>query len=168
MAKKADEGQVSAAIRPPDFRGAVARIRSIVAKKTKLASVNGEIADIFAKIEGLKVNKVAARFFGKLDAMEQADRSDIIRSLNGLMDVADWDRNISDLADGGTVINGRFGKAEDGGDGEGEGEDNGVPGEPDEEEQQEEEEPASRGRARRGSGIAGLDAARNHLGGAPA
>ena len=118
MAKKATAEAVAADMRPPDFRAAVQRIRTIGAKKDKIASVNGEIADIYAKVEGHKVNRKAAKIFAALDGLEQPERDDILRSLSGLADAAGWDEESQDLVDQaeGTVVHARFGKRDTDGD----------------------------------------------------
>ena len=98
MAVRANADQVAADMRPADFRGAVKRLRGIQAKKERIGSVNGEIADIYAKVESLKVNKKAARIFLTLDKLEADERADVMRSINGLVDSADWDAG-GDLVD---------------------------------------------------------------------
>lgn len=138
MAENANEGRVRADIRPPDYRAALLKIRTqIAAKKKKLGEVQGEISDVWAKIEGHKVNKQAAKFFAKCDGMEAKDRADIIRSFNGLADAAGWDKDASDLADGGKVVPMRLGEDAEGEEGEGDdagegaGEEEGEGDEPD-------------------------------------
>jgi hypothetical protein len=129
MVEKASAGNVAAAIRPPDFRKAVISIRGLDAKKDKIASINGEIADIWAKIEGLKVNKIAGKLFAKLDQLEPADRLDVIRSFNGLADASGWEKGYEDLVDSaeGKVVDMRLGgdpaktDADAGADGDGAG-----------------------------------------------
>lgn len=120
MAKRADADTVAADMSPPNYRAAVQRLRGIKAKKEKIAGINGEIADIYAKTEGNKVNKVAARIFMMIDPKEHPDRLDILRSLNGLFDAAGWEEESQDLADRaeGTVVRGRFATGPDEGDGE--------------------------------------------------
>lgn len=98
MAVRANADQVAADMRPADYRGAVKRLRGIQAKKEKIGSVNGEIADIYAKVEGLKVNKKAARIFLTLDKLEPDERADVMRSINGLVDSAEWE-GAGDLVD---------------------------------------------------------------------
>lgn len=112
MANKASADRVQADMQPPNYRGAVQRIRTIKAKKDKIGSVNGEIADIYAKVEGHKVNRQAARIFYALDRMEADDRADVMRSLNGLCDAAGWESTDEDLVDQaeGTVVELRFGR----------------------------------------------------------
>jgi hypothetical protein len=99
MARKADASSVSDAIRPADFRGAVMLIRTIDAKKDKIASVNGEIGDIWAKVEGKKVSKAAGKMFLTLDKKEPDDRVTIMRDLNKLIDAAGWSETAADLVD---------------------------------------------------------------------
>ena len=97
--KKADPAKLAADMSPPNYRGAVQRLRTISAKKDKIASVNGEIADIYAKVEGHKVNRKAARIFVALDKLEKADRDDVMRSFDGLVEAAGWDAETEDLVD---------------------------------------------------------------------
>lgn len=99
MANKASADTVRADMQPPNYRAAVQRVRTIPAKRDKIGSINGEIADIYAKIEGHKVNRRAAKIFYALDRMEPEDRADVIRSLNGLCDAAGWDETEEDLVD---------------------------------------------------------------------
>jgi len=100
MAKSASAESVQADMQPPNFRAAVQKVRTITAKKDKIGSVNGEIADIYAKIEGHKVNRQAAKIFYALDRMEMADRNDVLRSLEGLLDAAGYDEEArEDLVD---------------------------------------------------------------------
>ena len=155
MANAASDDRIKADIRPPDFRAAVTKIRSIEAKKTKISSLNGEVADIWAKVEGHKVNKDAGKTFRKLDKMELAERMDFMRSLNGLIDAAGWPKEDGDLVDGaeGNVVHMRVGGAA-----AGEEEPAG-----DEEEQEQEEDPDPSRGARRGSPADRLRAGREHL-----
>ena len=97
--KKADPSKLAADMSPPNYRAAVQRLRTIPAKKDKIASVNGDIADIYAKVEGHKVNRKAARIFVALDKLEKAERDDIMRSFDGLADAAGWDEESADLVD---------------------------------------------------------------------
>lgn len=156
MAANANDDRVRADIRPPDFRAAIAKIRTqLIAKRKRIGEINGEIGDIWAKIEGHKVNKGAAKTFMKLDQMEPVDRADYIRSLNGLMDASGWPKEGTDLVDGaeGKVVQMRVGQGEE---------------EPEAEEEKGEEvdeEPDRSRSARRGPGIAGLQKARGHLAG---
>lgn len=99
MAKAANEGSISDAIRPADYRGSVMLIRTIPAKKEKIASMNGEIGDIWGKVEGKKVHKEAGKFFAKLDKREDIERAQILRDLMKLVDAAGWDVTAQDLVD---------------------------------------------------------------------
>lgn len=100
MAEKATREAVASDLREPGFRAAISLIRTnLDKKKEKIASVNSEIGDMWAKVEGHRVNKVAAQFFAKLDKLEEADRVDIIRSFNGLAQNADWPDVAVDLVD---------------------------------------------------------------------
>lgn len=99
MAKTANAESVSDSIRPADHRGAMQLLRTIPAKKEKIQSLNGEIGDIMAKIEGKKVHKVAARFVASLDKKEEVERAQILRDVMKLVDVAGWDTQARDLVD---------------------------------------------------------------------
>jgi len=127
MAKRATTETVQADMQPPNYRGAVQRIRSIKAKREKIGSVNGEIADIYAKIEGMKVNKKAAKIFDVLDRLELVDRNDVLRSFQGLVDASGWEADAEDLVSSadGNVVPMRFNRsaAEVAGDGDGVGDD---------------------------------------------
>lgn len=111
MANKASAESVQRDMQPPNYRAAVQKIRTVQAKKDKLGSINGEISDIYAKVEGHKVNRKAGKIFYALDRMEAEERQDVIRSLNGLCDAAGWDENHEDLVDQaeGNVVPLRFG-----------------------------------------------------------
>ena len=113
MANKASAENVRADMQPPNFRAAVQRLRTIPAKRDKISSVNGEIADIYAKVEGHKVNRKGAKIFYALDRMEPEERADVLRSLNGLCDAAGWDETDEDLVDQaeGKVVHLRVGGA---------------------------------------------------------
>lgn len=115
MARKASADVIQADMQPPNFRAAVARIRTIKAKRDKLASVNGEIADIYAKVEGHKVNRKAAKIWYMLDGLEGPERMDVMRSLNGLCDASGWDEEAEDLVDAaeGNVVHMRVGRTPD-------------------------------------------------------
>jgi hypothetical protein len=115
MAKQANAEQVAADLRPANFRGAVQLLRTIDAKKDKISSINNSIGEVYGKIEGMKVNRKAAKIFVGLDKLEPDDRTDIIRSLNGLMDVAEWPAVEADLADQaeGNIVSMRLGQGHD-------------------------------------------------------
>jgi len=100
MADRASADRVAADMNPPNFRAAIKLIRTaIVAKKTRISSINGEISDQWGKVEGYKVNKKAGRVFLMLDSFEHDERTDFIRSLNGLIDASDWNKDGTDLVD---------------------------------------------------------------------
>ena len=99
MGNKATKDSVAADMAPPNYRAAVQRLRTIKAKKDKIGGVNGEIADIYAKVEGHKVNRKAAKIWVVLDNLEPAERLDVMRSLDGLADAAGWEETASDLVD---------------------------------------------------------------------
>lgn len=117
MAKKASAANVQADMAPPNYRSAVQHIRSAKAKKDKISGINGEIAQIYAKVEGFKVNAKAGKIFYALDNMTPEDRLDVMRSLNGLCDAAGRDETDSDLVDDaeGKVVHLRVGGQGDAG-----------------------------------------------------
>lgn len=112
--KKADPDKLAADMSPPNYRAALQRLRTIQAKKDKIAGVNGDIADIYAKVEGHKVNRKAAKVWVMVDKLEQADREAFMRSFNGLCDAAGWDAEAEDLVDQaeGNVVHLRMGRAD--------------------------------------------------------
>lgn len=121
MANKATADGVRADMAPPNYRSAVQIIRTTKAKKDRISGINGEIAGIFAKVEGFKVNRKAGKIFAALDNMEADERNDVMRSLNGLFEAAGYEaEDAQDLVDmtEGAVVHLRFGKqpadAEDG------------------------------------------------------
>ncbi len=115
MANKASAANVQADMQPPNFRAAVQHVRTTKAKKDKMSGLNGEIAAIYAKIEGFKVNRKGAKIFYALDNMEASERNDVLRSLNGMCDAAGWDEIDEDLVDkaNDTVVHLRVGKQTD-------------------------------------------------------
>lgn len=146
MAEAAKAGNVAGAIKPPEYRKAVQIIRTIDAKKEKIASVNSEIGEIWGKVEGFRVHRKAGKFFAMLDKLEVPERMDVMRSVNGLIDAAGWPEAEGDLADqaAGNVVDMRLHAEKN------TGEDGGEPGEggvPTREE--------------------ALERSRKHLGGAP-
>ena len=113
MAERATADRVAADMRPPNFRGAVQRLRTIKAKKERIAGITSEIGGIFDAVEGFKVNKKAAKIFLPLDALEPDERADIIRSLKGLIEAAGWtEGDLVDQAEGGggNIIAASFGR----------------------------------------------------------
>ena len=96
---KATSEKVAADMSPPNYRGAYKILGTIDAKKNRIAALNGEIGGVFDRVEGFKVNKKAAKMFMALDKLEAVERNDIMRSLEGLIGVAEWDR--SDLLSAG-------------------------------------------------------------------
>jgi hypothetical protein len=131
MANKATKESVAADMRPPGFRAAISLIRTqLNAKKDKIASINGELADMWAKVVGHKVDKFAAKTFAKLDGLETTDRVEFFRSFNGLAANADWPEIVVDLVDAaeGNKVTMRLGPdahLDDGDDAEQGGEDDG-------------------------------------------
>lgn len=112
MGSKATTDKVAADMSPPNYRAAVQRLRRIKVKKDKISSVNGEIADVYAKVEGHKVNRKGAKIWMILDSVDAAERNDMIRTIDGLSDAAGWDEEAKDMVDlaEGTVVHMRFGK----------------------------------------------------------
>lgn len=100
MAKAASSEAISDAIRPADFRGSVNLIRTIPAKKEKIAEINGTIGDIWSKAsEGKKVHKEACKMFARLDKKEEMERAQILRDLMKLVEHSGWDTEVRDLVD---------------------------------------------------------------------
>lgn len=100
MAERASRDRVAADMQPPNFRSAVQIIRhAIEKKKSRVQSINKEIGEEWAKVTGFKVNKKAGAIFGMMDKLENEERTDIMRSLNGLIDAAGWDKETADLVD---------------------------------------------------------------------
>lgn len=124
MAKAASTNVVQADMRPADFRGAVQLIRSTYPKKEKIQGINGEIGDAYAKIEGKKVHRQAAKVWARMDKMEPSERADFMRSLNGLMDASEWPEETADMVDQAenNVVPMRLGQNDDAGDEEEDGE----------------------------------------------
>lgn len=120
MAEKATKDKVAADLRPPSWKAAITRIRNTFQpKKDKIASINGEIADMWGKVEGSdRVNKVAAKFWHKLDKMEGPERLDVMRSFNGLAANSGWPDVEVDLVDAanGDEVSMRLGAAAQNGD----------------------------------------------------
>lgn len=114
MAERATADRVASDMRPPNFRGAVQRLRTIKPKKEKIAGINGEISGIYDTVEGFKVNKKAAKIFLALDGLEPDEKQDIFRSLTGLIQAAQW--QIGDLVDqaegaaAGNIVTPNFGR----------------------------------------------------------
>lgn len=184
MAVKATPDRVGADMQPSNFRAAVALIRtSIQQYKNTIKGTTSKIGDVWAKIEGHKVDKAAAKDFERLDKMEPEKRVEYMRSLNGLIDAAGWEETAADLVDvaESNVVHMRMGGAQapaEGDDGDGEG------GEPEGNvESGEAEQPAPR-RTRKKAGdgsdanatiaqqaeerksvLRGMDAAKSHLSG---
>ena len=116
MAEAANAENVNQGARPPDYRYAVQQIRgNIEKKKDRISSINGEIADVFAKIESRGVNKKGARIFAMLDKLEGPERLDVLRTVNGMCDASGWPDDNADLADQaeGNVVRMRVGKTAD-------------------------------------------------------
>jgi hypothetical protein len=101
VAKKATSDGIAADLKPKSFREAVERLRGIDSKKAKISSINGEIADIYAKATDGSggIMRQAARAFVAIDGMEPADRLMFMRDFNGLADAAGWESEGTDLVD---------------------------------------------------------------------
>jgi hypothetical protein len=148
MADAANDDSVGAAIRPPQYRKAVQDIRGrIEPKRDKVSSINGEIADAWAKIEGLGCNKIGAKIFQKLDQLEPDERADVLRTIQGMISVSEWPElnDLVDQAEGNTASY------------------NLVGGGSEEEEDEPEEEPE--GKPAKKSRAEALAASKRHLGG---
>lgn len=113
MAERATADRVAADMKPPNYRGAVQRLRTIKPKKERIAGINGEISGIYDTVEGFKVNKKAAKIFMALDGLEADEQQDIFRSLTGLIDAAGWQKgDLVDQAEGaapGNIVTPNFG-----------------------------------------------------------
>lgn len=100
MAKAATKDSVSADMKPIDFRGAIKRLGTIKAKSDKQKALAGEISDVYSKCEGIHgVNKQACKIFQGLSKLDEEDREQVFRDLNGLMDAAGFITESADLVD---------------------------------------------------------------------
>jgi hypothetical protein len=100
MAVKASGDRVAADMAPPNYRGAVQLIRHGITKiKNRIQGLNKDIGEQWGKVDGMKVNKKAGQIFAALDKLEHEERVDVMRSLNGLIDAAEWDKTSTDLVD---------------------------------------------------------------------
>jgi len=126
MANAASKERVAADIEGPDYKGTLDLLRNrIKAKKDKVSGINGEISGICDQIEREGVNRAGARVFLQLDGKEEAERRDILRTIQKLAEVAGWDKSgdLMDDAEGnGNVVEmplgGKAGGVSDDGDGE--------------------------------------------------
>lgn len=99
MANAASKDRVAADLEGPDYKGTLDLLRNrIKAKKDKVSGINGEISGIYDQIEKKGVNKAGARMFLQLDGKEEAERRDILRTIQKLAEVAGWDGS-GDLVD---------------------------------------------------------------------
>lgn len=73
-------------------------VDTIKAKKDKVSSINGEISAKYDILEKDGVNKKGARMFMSLDAMEESERRDVLRTVEKLGEQAGWDKG-ADLVD---------------------------------------------------------------------
>lgn len=111
MARSASGGNVSADMKPVDYRGAVKRLETIDAKKSKQQSIAKEIGDIYSAAEGIcGVDKTASKIFMALRKLDDNDRRRTFRDLNGLLDASGIMEESADLVDGaeGTTVAQRF------------------------------------------------------------
>lgn len=106
MANKADKDRVRGDIAGPDYAGAIAIIRDQIAgKKNRLSTINGEISGLWDTVEKKGVNTQGAKIFLRLDGMDEADRNDVLRTVQAMADEAGWNKQ-GDMIDqaGGNVI----------------------------------------------------------------
>lgn len=156
MANKATAEKVAADMRPPDYRYAVQTIRGGVnQKKTKVSSLNGEIGDLYSKIESKGVHPKAAKFWASVDKLEPVERMQIMRSFNGMCDASGWPEVDGDMVDTaeGKVVHMRMNTPDaDESDENADGTDGEHPGDDEEgdEDDDEEPEPVKAGRKRSG------------------
>lgn len=101
MAKAATSESVAAGRRDPQYHNAIALIRgSLRQKKDKISSINGELKEIWDKIEaGMKVDKIGARMFMQLDKLEPDERQAAYRAFLGMAEASDWPEMTGDLVD---------------------------------------------------------------------
>lgn len=100
MAKSASADKVAADMRPVDFRGAVQLIRTTKAIKDQMSGLAGKVSKVFSQVAGdKKVNGKAAKIFYALDNMTLEERTDVMRSLQGLISVSGWEASEADLVD---------------------------------------------------------------------
>lgn len=107
MAKPASKDQIAADIEGPNYNKALDLLRNrVVAKKSKVAEVNGEISGIYDQIDKMGVNKVGARMFLALDGKEDAERKDILRTIMKLSELAGWNKggDLMDQAEGTNIV----------------------------------------------------------------
>lgn len=111
MARSASGGNVSADMKPVDYRGAYKRLESIDAKKSKQQKIAKEIGDVYAACEGIcGVDKTAAKIFMALRKLDDNDRRTTFRDLNGLLDASGIMEESADLVDSaeGSTVKQRF------------------------------------------------------------
>lgn len=100
MARAANQGTVSADMKPTDYRGAVQRLKAIDGKKSKQQEIAKSIGDIYSACEAMcGVNKLAAQMFMKFRKLEEAEQITVFRDLNGLMDADGMAAAGADLVD---------------------------------------------------------------------
>lgn len=100
MARSASGGNVSADMRPTDYRGAVKRLETIDARKSKQQKIAKEIGDVYSACEGIcGVDKTASKIFMLLRKLDDNDRRNTFRDLNGLLDASGIMEETADLVD---------------------------------------------------------------------
>lgn len=100
MAVSASGGSVSADMKPVDYRGAVKRLETIDAKKTKQQKYAKEIGDVYSACEGIcGVDKTASKLFMALRKLDTNDLRTTFRDLNGLLDASGIMEESADLVD---------------------------------------------------------------------
>lgn len=93
MANKADKSRVRNDLQGPDYSGAIDIIRDQIAgKKNRVSTINGEVSDLWAQIEKKGVNKQGAKVFQRLDAMDEGDRNDVLRTIQAMAEAAGWSK----------------------------------------------------------------------------
>lgn len=158
MANKATAEKVAADMRPPDYRYAVQTIRGGVnQKKAKVSSLNGELSDLYAKIESKGVHPKAAKFWAGIDKLEPVERMQIMRSFNGMCDASGWPETDGDMVDAaeGKVVSMRMGNGDSDAD-EGEDAEPETQGDEDDEDEGEDDEPEPVSGRRPPSGLEAL------------
>jgi hypothetical protein len=100
MAKAATTDSVANANRLPAFKAVLTILRvEMKKKKDRIAGINGEMADLWGRVEGHKVDKLGAKMFMMMDKLEPDERVAAMRSFDELCDLAEWPEMAADLAD---------------------------------------------------------------------
>lgn len=100
MAKTANSENVRRDVEGPDFKGAIELIRGPIARnKSDSSSLGQDNSTIYKRIDKqYGVNRQAATMFASLDGMQADKRTDVLRSLFGLVQNAGYG-NFDDLVD---------------------------------------------------------------------